>query len=384
MAEEEKTPRPGEAALKNMQLLKNNSPATFDTPEHNLPFSPLPPTVRGQKSDNPADAFLANHTSEDNASYDRVIALEDRKRASKLASQFEAEVRSIQLVEAALALPSIEQQADQTERPYEAEVRSIQLVEAALALPSIEQQADQTERPVIALEGYKLASQFEVEVRSIQLVEAALALPSIEQQADQTERPYELDTWRYTARNHIMYVPDRAASQRPPPKPELMHHNTRLKNEPFDHDATATGKIGVDGTSATTDKGTAEYGLVGTPSPRPGAGPDASPLMTWGEIEGTPFRLDGGDTPLPAMSPAARKLAAKHLLSPRLKLTPNDVGVHHASPKRTPRSRRRGTPSAHKEASASASGTIDNNITDNLLQINLAKRTRVAAAERFH
>lgn len=24
-----------------------------------------------------------------------------------------------------------------------------------------------------------------------------------------------------------------------------------------------------------------------------------TPIMTWGEIEGTPFRLDGSDTPLP-------------------------------------------------------------------------------------
>lgn len=27
------------------------------------------------------------------------------------------------------------------------------------------------------------------------------------------------------------------------------------------------------------------------------AGVTESPLITWGEIEGTPFRLDGGDTP---------------------------------------------------------------------------------------
>ena len=27
-------------------------------------------------------------------------------------------------------------------------------------------------------------------------------------------------------------------------------------------------------------------------------GVDASPFMTWGEIEGTPFRLDGSDTPV--------------------------------------------------------------------------------------
>lgn len=30
-----------------------------------------------------------------------------------------------------------------------------------------------------------------------------------------------------------------------------------------------------------------------------------SPLMTWGEIEGTPFRLDGGDTPIrPTQGPS--------------------------------------------------------------------------------
>lgn len=28
------------------------------------------------------------------------------------------------------------------------------------------------------------------------------------------------------------------------------------------------------------------------------SGVDASPLMTWGSIEGSPFRLDGGDTPI--------------------------------------------------------------------------------------
>jgi protein DGCR14 len=32
----------------------------------------------------------------------------------------------------------------------------------------------------------------------------------------------------------------------------------------------------------------------------PVAGVNESPLMTWGEIEGTPFRLDGGDTPVNA------------------------------------------------------------------------------------
>ncbi|XP_075983453.1 ess-2 splicing factor homolog [Anticarsia gemmatalis] len=385
-----------------------NSPATFDTPHLDRPFTPSEGAAAGgdpvetrsasHSQDKPKDitdnhsldSFLSTHTSEDNASYDRVIALEDKKRAAKLATQMQAEITS-----------------------------------AALA-------------------------------------DSALALPSIEQQADQTDRPHELDTWRYKAKNYIMYVPDGAGSQRAPPKPELVHHNTRLKAEPFDHiknkeaitaiarsqDASVTGKIGVDGVSISTEKPGGEYSFVATPSPRPGEGPDQSPLMTWGEIEGTPFRLDGGDTPLPAvgagaayrmleggvrerialqlaeqvakrrrpttprvapptpsfrsnterlasMSPAARKLAAKHLLSPRLRLTPNDMGIlSHATPKRTPTPQRRplvATPNASKQATSrtnssgntNTTGAEDNNLTDNLLQINVAKRSRLKAADFF-
>ncbi|XP_045503419.1 splicing factor ESS-2 homolog [Colias croceus] len=366
-----------------------NSPATFDTPGVDRPPSPSDGGLRtpdvnlttkdscNDITDNHSlDSFLAHHTSEDNASYDKVIALENRKKAAKLASQFNSEISS-----------------------------------AAIA-------------------------------------DAALALPSIEQQADQTERPHELDTWRYRAKNYIMYVPDGAESQVPSAKPELQHHNTRLQVQPFDYaknketisaiarsqDAHDKGKIGVDGVSISGEKTTGQYDFVATPSPRPGDGPDESPLMTWGEIEGTPFRLDGGDTPLPAvgagaayrileggarerlamqlaervarrrrpttprctptpqsfrtnterlasMSPAARKLAAKHLLSPRLKLTPNDMGITHTLPK-TPTPQRQLVATPNKTSTTDNTST-DNNLTDNLLQINVAKRTRLKAQDFF-
>ncbi|CAH4027842.1 splicing factor ESS-2 homolog isoform X1 [Pieris brassicae] len=358
-----------------------NSPATFDTPGVDRPQSPSerdlrpPDTSSVNKStditdNHTLDSFLASHTSEDNASYDRVIALENKKKATKLASQFEAEILSKALVD------------------------------------------------------------------------SALALPSIEQQADQMERPHELDTWRYRAKNYIMYVPDGAESQKPGAKPELQYHNTKLQNQPFDYvknqeaisaiartqGSNDKGKIGVDGVSISGDKPPTAYELLATPSPRPGVGPDQSPLMTWGEIEGTPFRLDGGDTPLPAvgagaayrileggareriamqlaeqvakrrrpttprrtptpqsfrtnterlasMSPAARKLAAKHLLSPRLKLTPNDMGISHPSKTPTPRRPLVATP-------VRDTGNSDN-ITDNLLQINVSKRSRLKAQDFF-
>ena len=58
------------------------------------------------------------------------------------------------------------------------------------------------------------------------------------------------------------------------------------------------GKIGADGKEILPPESPRVngYGFVATPSPAPGV--NESPLMTWGEIEGTPFRLDGGDTPM--------------------------------------------------------------------------------------
>lgn len=34
------------------------------------------------------------------------------------------------------------------------------------------------------------------------------------------------------------------------------------------------------------------------PTPEPTVAPDDTPFITWGQIDGTPFRLDGGDVPL--------------------------------------------------------------------------------------
>lgn len=45
------------------------------------------------------------------------------------------------------------------------------------------------------------------------------------------------------------------------------------------------------------------FSFVKTPSPQPGIA--ESPLMTWGELEGTPFRLDASDTPIrPSIGPS--------------------------------------------------------------------------------
>ncbi|XP_063833335.1 splicing factor ESS-2 homolog [Ostrinia nubilalis] len=467
-----------------------NSPATFDTPGPDRPYSPSAPTVREHRSDlddvgaidkpkditddHTLDSYLSTHTSEDNASYDKVIALEDKKRATKLAVQLNAEVSSAELADKALALPSIEEQADQTERPHELDTWRYKAKNYIMYVPDGAPSQPPPRKPDLLRHNTRLRAEpfdhvknkeaitaiartqvsntnnKERYVRDGQCIVTAAAaqaglITSQHAPARGTLRP------RQEQRGHHRH------SQPPPRKPDLLRHNTRLRAEPFDHvknkeaitaiartqDATATGKIGVDGVSISSEKAGYEY--LATPSPRPGDGPDQSPLMTWGHIEGTPFRLDGGDTPLPAvgagaayrmleggarerialqlceraarrrrpttpraatdsftplfrtnterlasMSPAARKLATKHLLSPRLKLTPHDVGIHARTP--TPRRPLVATPTHHNATPTRGSatpnmpsthGSTENNITDNLLQINVAKRTRLKAQDFF-
>lgn len=157
----------------------------------------------------------------------------------------------------------------------------------------------------------------------------ALALPDIETQFAPIEGPKTVDTWSYTNKNYIMYVPDGVELtvaeklEMAKRKQEISYANTRLEQNPFDerqnkatiaevaksHAKGIGNRIGVDGnyvdSSLNGNGGVRGFGFVKTPSPCPGV--DQSPLMTWGEIEGTPFRLDGGDTPVrPVAGPSFR------------------------------------------------------------------------------
>jgi len=149
--------------------------------------------------------------------------------------------------------------------------------------------------------------------------DSCLALPSIEKQAVE-DKPSQVDTWKYTVHNSIMYVPEGAPLSMEEKvkltldKEHICHSNTHFVTNPFDESRnreavrqaaqlqsnTREGHVDVDGKeikSAATPNVNG-YSFMATPSPAPGV--SESPLMTWGEIEGTPFRLDGSDTPLPS------------------------------------------------------------------------------------
>lgn len=170
----------------------------------------------------------------------------------------------------------------------------------------------------------KYAVLFNAEESSKEQMEKSLALPSISDQF-QLEPSKNVETWTYKNQNALMYNPDgwqlTKAEQIEMAKlrQEISRRNTRLSKNPFADQKSAIGdaikaqakfagnKVGVDGKEISNDDmpQVGGFSFVATPSPMPGVA--ESPLMTWGEIEGTPFRLDGGDTPLhPSIGPSFR------------------------------------------------------------------------------
>lgn len=161
-------------------------------------------------------------------------------------------------------------------------------------------------------EKLKHAWLYEAEAEFKQRHEEQLALPSVKKAALECVKA-GLETWEYKAKNALMYYPegvkdDDAIFKKPR---EVVHKNTRFVGDPFSkalnksqiQQAAALnaqfkqGKVGPDGKELIPHESPTVngYGFERTPSPAPGVA--ESPLMTWGEIESTPFRLDGSETP---------------------------------------------------------------------------------------
>ncbi|EDW65926.1 splicing factor ESS-2 homolog [Drosophila virilis] len=135
----------------------------------------------------------------------------------------------------------------------------------------------------------------------------SLMLPSIEQQFEEPDPLRKIQTWKYTNMNSVMYVPDGVEEteqenvQQAERKQAIRHNATRLPttSQPETQASNADGSVSANATGEEASTGTPRirgFDLLRSPSPRPGQA--FSPIMTWGEIDGTPFRLDGGDTPL--------------------------------------------------------------------------------------
>ncbi|GCC34521.1 splicing factor ESS-2 homolog [Chiloscyllium punctatum] len=152
---------------------------------------------------------------------------------------------------------------------------------------------------------------YDAEEKSKQHHEEMLALPSSKFHAI-TAGKAGVETWQYKAKNDLMYYPEGVKDDELFKKPrEVVHKNTRFQGDPFSRALSKSqlqqaaalnaqfkqGKVGPDGKELIPQDSPKVngYGFVRTPSPAPGV--NDSPMMTWGEIEGTPFRLESSESP---------------------------------------------------------------------------------------
>jgi len=146
-----------------------------------------------------------------------------------------------------------------------------------------------------------------------------MALPSIEQQAEMPIKQLDVDTWTFQNINSVFHNPealelseeeklDMAKKQK-----IIKHDNTRLSKAPWKtekqmeqlkkeaekQEALAAGKVGIDGKELVRPETPSVNGFkLMSMAPSPALGVEDSPLMTWGQLEGTPYRLEGCETPL--------------------------------------------------------------------------------------
>ncbi|XP_068224279.1 splicing factor ESS-2 homolog [Palaemon carinicauda] len=256
-----------------------DSPATFETPLSNTgDATPLiggregsPKSARDAKENAESkdddnvdvakmslDEFLNSHTSEDNESFEHLMKKNEAKFRLKHAWMFEAE-----------------EQHNKDHTPN-------------LSLPTVEQREEASR---LAITGTSLQND---------------------------SRPKQVENWKFNTFNSVMFVPDGVPMSRAKcieaaerKKREVNLSNTRYEGNPFTEtlsqaamlEASAVqaskkeGKVGVDGKELGKDTPKFNgYSFVSAPSPVPGV--DASPFMTWGEVDGTPIQLDGNQTPL--------------------------------------------------------------------------------------
>uniref|UniRef100_A0A914WGX0 Protein DGCR14 n=1 Tax=Plectus sambesii TaxID=2011161 RepID=A0A914WGX0_9BILA len=130
-------------------------------------------------------------------------------------------------------------------------------------------------------------------------------------------RPCDIDNWTYTARNTVLFNPPGAPltveehiRQQKMNQREIRKEGTRFIENPWKehvkqdtmnraallHAASAKGHVDVSGEVTGFKHPGQQFSMLATPSPAPGVA--ESPMMTWGEIEGTPFRLDASDLTL--------------------------------------------------------------------------------------
>ena len=151
---------------------------------------------------------------------------------------------------------------------------------------------------------------------SLELKSDQLKLPSLEDQC--AERPKEskaVESWTYRNENAVFYHPSGTELSNTEKislakkQKVINRQNTRFKGNPWkltekqgsliaSKKETEAGKVGIDGKDLADPSNTPSvngYKLLRMENPTPQFSASESPFMTWGQVESTPYRLEGAD-----------------------------------------------------------------------------------------
>ncbi|CAD5234060.1 unnamed protein product [Bursaphelenchus xylophilus] len=149
--------------------------------------------------------------------------------------------------------------------------------------------------------------------------EADIQMIEARKPSDQKDRPNGLDNWSYKAKNTVLFNIEGAAPTAKEFVEQLKANQKVINKKATRIDVKSVGwkepgsqqsagkfvvpKVDISG--QIVEKSMSHGGFEALPTPDPTPQPEDSPFITWGQIDGTPFRLDGGDmTPAPDGAPS--------------------------------------------------------------------------------
>ncbi|KAM7503743.1 hypothetical protein LguiB_002647 [Lonicera macranthoides] len=226
----------------------------------------------GESSDVPfsLDEFFRRYTSEDNDSFNKIIEKVNRKRKDRYGYLLEGEKEDVKLIEGA--------KRDRITDGY-----------------------GTSDQPVSSLEGWNYTAKNLLMYHPSDLGEVLLT----EEEKEERLKGLTKEINRPNTRFHgkladsgprdedtvaVLYTP--VVGGTPVPMSLADRYGDKLKKYDLEDLKKTPNPFYIE-SNKKADNG---YSYVKTPSPAPGV--DGSPFITWGEIEGTPLRLEHEDTPI--------------------------------------------------------------------------------------
>ncbi|XP_031491047.1 uncharacterized protein LOC116258085 [Nymphaea colorata] len=207
------------------------------------------------------DAFLRRYTSEDNDSFSKILEKVNRKRRERNRYLTEGETSS-----GAVAAPE-----------------NVKRVTDGFGTSG---------QPTDTLEGWKFTAQNLLMYGSVSRDEAPLTEAELAQRLKAATKEVDAANTRFSGKLADSRLPEEDGQVTILYTP--VRGNSPATTWPFSgRGSDKAKKYDLEDLRRTPEDGKGGYSYVRTPSPEPGV--EESPFMTWGEIEGTPLRLESED-----------------------------------------------------------------------------------------